>query len=104
MKPLDIIFEQDDFIVINKPAGMLSIPDRTQSAESLKDILQKKYPQVFTVHRLDKDTSGVIVFAKNEQTHQYLSTAFEERMVEKYYTGIVHGTLAQKEGRIDAPI
>jgi 23S rRNA pseudouridine1911/1915/1917 synthase len=104
MKPLDIIFEQDDFIAINKPAGMLSIPDRTQSAESLKDILQKKYPQVFTVHRLDKDTSGVIVFARNEQMHQYLSTAFEERMVEKYYAGIVRGILAQKEGRIDAPI
>ena len=103
-KPLDIIFENDDFIAINKPAGMLSIPDRTQSSESLKDILQKKYPEIFTIHRIDRDTSGLIIFAKNETTHQFLSQAFEERLVEKDYVGLVHGSLSQKEGTIEAPI
>ena len=99
-----IVFENDDFVAINKPAGLLSIPDRTQSAVSLKDMLIEKYGSIFTVHRLDKDTSGMIVFAKNEATHKFLSQAFEERKVEKYYRGIVHGSLAEKKGTIDAPI
>jgi 23S rRNA pseudouridine1911/1915/1917 synthase len=99
-----IIFENDDFIVINKPAGLLSIPDRTQSAPSLKDLLAEKYGAIFTVHRIDRDTSGIIVFAKNEATHKYLSLAFEERRVEKYYYGLVHGLPAESSGTIDAPI
>jgi 23S rRNA pseudouridine1911/1915/1917 synthase len=99
-----IVFENDNFIAINKPAGLLSIPDRTQSEPSLKDMLLHKYGNIFTVHRLDKDTSGMIVFAKNEVTHKFLSQAFEERRVEKYYQGIVHGSPAEKKGTIDAPI
>jgi 23S rRNA pseudouridine1911/1915/1917 synthase len=99
-----IVFENDDFVAINKPAGLLSIPDRTQSAVSLKDMLIEKYGSIFTVHRLDKDTSGMIIFAKHEAAHKFLSQAFEERKVEKYYRGIVHGSLAEKKGTIDAPI
>jgi 23S rRNA pseudouridine1911/1915/1917 synthase len=99
-----IVFENDNFIAINKPAGLLSIPDRTQSEPSLKDMLLHKYGTIFTVHRLDKDTSGMIVFAKNETTHKFLSLAFEERRVEKYYQGIVHGSPTEKKGTIDAPI
>jgi 23S rRNA pseudouridine1911/1915/1917 synthase len=100
----EIIFENENFIVINKPTGLLSIPDRMQSEISLKDMLIHKYGEIFTVHRLDKGTSGVIVFAKNEQTHKQLSQSFEEREVEKYYIGIVHGKMQNKEGTIDAPI
>ena len=100
----DTIYENDDFVVINKPAGLFSIPDRTRSAESLKEILQRKYGEIFTVHRLDKDTSGLIVFAKNEKAHQFLSKSFEERSVEKYYLGIVHGTLKPNVGSIREPI
>lgn len=99
-----IIFEDDNFIAINKAAGLLSIPDRMQSEVSLKDMLLAKYGTIFTVHRLDKDTSGIILFAKNETTHKFLSQAFEERRVEKYYQGIVHGLPAEKKGTIDAPI
>jgi 23S rRNA pseudouridine1911/1915/1917 synthase len=98
------VVENENFIAINKPAGLLSIPDRTQSEPSLKDILIAKYGNIFTVHRIDKDTSGMIVFAKNEATHKFLSLAFEERKVEKFYQGIVHGLPAQKSGTIDAPI
>lgn len=83
---------------------MLSIPDRMQSETSLKDILLAIYGSIFTVHRLDKETSGVIVFAKNEQTHKYLSLAFENRNVEKYYAGIVIGTPHNESGTIDAAI
>lgn len=98
------IFENDDFIAINKPAGMLSIPDRTQSEPSLKDHLLKLYGSIFVVHRLDKDTSGIVLFAKNEATHKYLSQRFENREVEKYYLGIVIGKMQTEEGIIEAPI
>ena len=101
---LDIIFENDTFLAINKPAGQLSIPDRAQSEPSLKDMLINKYGVIYTVHRLDKDTSGLILFAKNDHTHRFLSRMFEEREVEKYYTGIVIGSPNEKEGLIDAPI
>lgn len=104
MKPLDIIFENEEFIALNKPAGVLSIPDRTQSSESLKDILIKKYGEIFTVHRLDRDTSGVIIFAKTELAHQFLSRAFEDRIVEKFYLGLVHGSMINSKGTVDAPI
>ncbi|MGI8950475.1 MAG: RluA family pseudouridine synthase [Chitinophagaceae bacterium] len=99
-----IIFENENFVAINKPANMLSIPDRTQSETSLKDLLKEKYGEIFTVHRLDKGTSGVIVFAKNETTHKQLSQLFESREVEKYYVGLVHGNLIPASGTIDESI
>lgn len=101
---IQIIFENDDFIAIDKPAGMLSIPDREQSEKSLKDLLIEKYGHIFTVHRLDKDTSGLILFAKNETTHKYLSQLFEGRKIEKYYVGVVLGKLTQESGLIEAPL
>ncbi|MES2429608.1 MAG: RluA family pseudouridine synthase [Bacteroidota bacterium] len=101
---LDIIFENDHFLAINKPAGMLSIPDREQSQPSLKDKLIEKYGSIFTIHRLDRETSGIILFAKNEATHKYFSKIFEEREVEKYYMGLVLGSPSNKKGTIDAGI
>jgi 23S rRNA pseudouridine1911/1915/1917 synthase len=100
----DIIFENGDFIAVNKPSGMLTIPDREQTEKSLKEFLIDKYGSIFVVHRLDKDTSGLVVFAKNETTHKYLCKIFEERKVEKFYLGIVVGEPAEKTGIIDAPI
>jgi 23S rRNA pseudouridine1911/1915/1917 synthase len=117
-----IIADTPDFIVLNKPAGLLSIPDREGKDISLKKLLIEKYARpddpnvhdpagqvagpgsIFTVHRLDKDTSGVIVFAKNEAVHRHLSQQFETRQTEKIYLGLVLGSLAEKEGSIDAPI
>ena len=101
---IQIVFENDEFVAINKPAGMLSIPDRAQSEKSLKEFLIEKYGQIFTVHRLDKDTSGLIVFAKTEATHKFFSILFEERKIEKYYMGVVLGMPATTSGLIDAPI
>lgn len=98
------IFENDQFIVLNKPSGLLSIPDREQTQISLKDLLIEKYGSIFTVHRLDKETSGIILFAKDETTHKYFSQQFEGRTVEKFYVGIVHGSLPEKTGTIDAAI
>lgn len=99
-----IIYQNDDFIVINKPAGMLSIPDRKQTETSLKDILLKELGSIYTVHRLDKETSGAIVFAKSEESHKQLSQLFEGREVKKVYNGLVHGIPYPAEGTIDVPI
>lgn len=89
---------------MNKPSGLLSIPDREGKDISLKKLLIEKYGNIFTVHRLDKDTSGLIVFAKNEATHKHLSMQFEARQTVKIYLGLVLGSLAEKKGTIDAPI
>lgn len=99
-----IVFENDDFIAINKPSGLLTIPDRLQSEKSLKEYLKDKFGEIFTVHRLDKDTSGLVLFAKNEATHKYLGKLFEDRQIEKYYVGIVLGSPINTSGSIEAPI
>lgn len=99
-----IVFENEDLVALNKPSGILSIPDREGKEMSLKNLLQQKYGQIFTVHRLDKDTSGLIAFAKNEVTHRHLSLQFEERQTEKIYTGLVIGSPANKTGTINKPI
>jgi len=104
MNSLEIIAQNDHFIAVNKPAGLLSIPDREGKEVSLKQLLQQQLGQVFTVHRLDRETSGIIVFAKDPETHKFLSQAFEERNVEKYYVGLVNGLLSEKQQTIDAPI
>jgi 23S rRNA pseudouridine1911/1915/1917 synthase len=98
------VFENDDFIALNKPSGLLSIPDREGKEISLKILLQEKYGPIFTVHRLDRDTSGIIVFAKNEEMHRHLSKQFEERQTGKIYLGLVTGSPANKKGSINAPI
>lgn len=100
---LDIIFENEDMIVINKPAGLLSIPDHLGKEVSLKKILQEKYPSIYTVHRLDQLTSGLILFAKNAEAHQTLSQLFEGREIVKKYLGLVLGQ-PPANGEIDAPI
>lgn len=99
-----IVFEDDDFVAMNKPSGLLSIPDREGKVVSLKSLLQEKYGQTFTVHRLDKDTSGLIVFAKNETAHRHLSMQFEERQTEKIYVGLVLGSPTNQTGTINLPI
>jgi 23S rRNA pseudouridine955/2504/2580 synthase/23S rRNA pseudouridine1911/1915/1917 synthase len=100
----EIIFENDDCIVLNKPSGLYSIPDRKQLEINLKDLLIEKYGIIFTVHRLDAPTSGVILFAKNEQTHKDYTQQFENRLTKKLYTGLVHGSPYEPEGVIEAPM
>jgi len=101
MKLPEILIENENFIALNKPAGLLSVPDRVQSAPSLKDLLIEKFGEIFTVHRLDRETSGVILFAKNAETHQYMSLVFQERHVEKIYHGIVWGVPSSPIGIIE---
>ncbi|MBO9658730.1 MAG: RNA pseudouridine synthase [Chitinophagaceae bacterium] len=99
-----IIFKNDDFIAINKPSGLLSIPDRMGKEISLKAMLQETFGQIYTVHRLDKDTSGLIIFAFNEEAHKHFSQQFEARLTEKIYQGLVIGSPVKEEGSIDARI
>jgi 23S rRNA pseudouridine955/2504/2580 synthase/23S rRNA pseudouridine1911/1915/1917 synthase len=102
---LDIIFENENFVAVNKPAGLLTIPDRhDELLTSLYKSLQQQYDKIFIVHRLDRETSGIILFAKDEATHKYLSQLFEQRNVEKYYLAIIQGALQNKKGIIEEPI
>lgn len=105
MKGFSIIFENDDFIAINKEPGMLTIPDRHDETQlSLYKILNQKYGKIFIVHRLDRNTSGLILFAKNETAHKYFSHLFEQRNIQKKYLGIVRGSMPEKNGSINEPI
>ncbi|RYE22551.1 MAG: RluA family pseudouridine synthase [Sphingobacteriales bacterium] len=102
----EILFENDDLVVLNKPAGMLVIPDRFDTtAMSLNRLLEEKLQQkIWVVHRLDRDTSGAICFAKNEQAHKYMSNVFQEHKVGKFYLGLVHGRVTPEEGTIEKAI
>lgn len=103
---IEILYEDDDMLVANKPAGLLVIPDRFNAdLASLNKVLERQLgQQIWVVHRLDRDTSGVICFAKNEQTHKYLSGLFEAHEVGKFYAGLVLGRVVPEEGRIESPI
>jgi 23S rRNA pseudouridine1911/1915/1917 synthase len=111
--PLDIIFENEDLIVVNKPAGMVVHPSSGHSkgtlvhaalahAPELEGVGGIKRPGV--VHRLDKDTSGVIVLAKNDRTHHWLQNQFRDRQVKKTYLALVDGAPPTPRGKIDAAI
>ncbi len=104
IKP-EIIFEDNDILVLNKPAGILSIPDRfNQNIPNLISWLGKMGTNVIPVHRIDKFTSGVIVFAKNPETHRLLSIDFEARLIDKYYLAICDGRFLSMKGEINAPL
>ncbi len=101
----DIIYEDEHLLLANKPAGLLSIPGRyDKDAHSLLGLLNQRYGKVWTVHRIDRDTSGLIVFARNEEAHRHLSLQFEERRTKKSYLALLEGRLLQGEGLIDSPI
>jgi len=99
-----IIQETENWVALNKPACLLSIPDRKGTDISLKVLLKEKYGDIFTVHRLDKETSGLIVFAKNETAHKHLSLQFELRQTINIYQGLVIGSLMEKKGSINFPL
>lgn len=102
---VELLFEDDDIVILSKPAGVYTIPDRyDKAAFNLYDYLNTKYDKIYTVHRLDKDTSGVMVFAKNAESHRNLNQQFLEQKVNKKYHIVVSGVLRQDEVDIDIPI
>lgn len=99
------IHEDDRIVVINKPAGLLTIPDRyDRNAPSLRAILTEEYGRIFVVHRLDRDTSGMIIFAKDAEAHKNLSYQFESLFVKKIYHVICEGIIPEDYLEIDIPL
>jgi 23S rRNA pseudouridine1911/1915/1917 synthase len=102
---LEVIFEDADLLIVNKPAGITVIPDRIHTDRAtLQSILEKKYGKLFVVHRIDRNTSGVLCFARNAEAHKNVSLQFQNHEVKKFYKALVKGTLMGKEGVIDTPI
>lgn len=111
--PLDIIFENENLMVVNKPAGMVVHPAAGHASGTLVHAALAHAPQMEgiggegrpgVVHRLDKDTSGLILLAKNDLTHRWLVNQFKDRKVEKIYLALVDGQPPSRVGRIEAPV
>lgn len=111
--PLDIVFENDDIIVVNKPAGMVVHPSAGHYSGTLVNAVLGYDPDIEgiggeerpgLVHRLDKETSGLIVLAKNERAHNWLQDQFRLRTVEKTYLALVDGKPPTPSGRVEAAI
>ncbi|MCB0548411.1 MAG: RluA family pseudouridine synthase [Phaeodactylibacter sp.] len=104
LKP-EILFEDEHLIVAHKPPGLLSIPDRfSPEKPNLMALLSQQYGKVWTVHRIDRETSGLICFARTEDAHRHLSLQFEQRTVEKTYLALLDGASLPDEGTIDRPL
>jgi 23S rRNA pseudouridine1911/1915/1917 synthase len=111
--PLEIIFENDDILLVNKPAGMVVHPSAGHATGTLVHAALAYTPKVKgvggvkrpgVVHRLDKDTSGLILLAKNDRAHQWLQNQFKDRQVKKIYLALVDGKPPTPKGRIEAAI
>lgn len=111
--PLDIVFEDDDLIILNKPIGMLVHPSHREKTGTVLNALAhylnqdgKEGPHVRPglIHRLDRDTSGLLVVAKNSRVHARVGSQFEKKQVEKRYLALVEGRVGDDEGTITAPI
>jgi RluA family pseudouridine synthase len=101
----EILFEDDDLVILNKPSGLLVLPDRYDpTIPNLQVLLRETYGQIFVVHRIDKETSGLVVFARKSEAHRALSIQFEDRKTEKVYQAICTGDAGDDEGRINLPI
>ncbi len=109
-KPYAVIHEDDHIVVVDKKAHTLSVPDRFDPTKpNLRDLLISRYGQIYVVHRLDMETSGVMVFAKDEESHAHLSDQFENRKVVKTYlalcqhpvenSGTIHTHIAESKSK-----
>lgn len=111
---MEIIYRDENIIVLNKPPGISAHGGERVSGETVADFLKEKFPEIHTVgddparpgivHRLDKDTSGVMVAARNQKSFEILKSLFQKRLVEKVYWAIVCGAPKEKRGTITLPI
>lgn len=101
----NLIYCDNDIVVVDKVSGVLTIPDRfDKSLPNLRNLLEEKFGRIYVVHRLDKETSGIVVFARNPETHKDLNTKFENQEVERIYHAVVSGWLDKDEFEIDIPL
>jgi 23S rRNA pseudouridine955/2504/2580 synthase/23S rRNA pseudouridine1911/1915/1917 synthase len=109
---LDVLWSDDDYVAVFKPPGLATIPGRGETDSVLERLAAQlglprsgiQDPRLRVVHRLDKETSGVLVFAKNIDAQRHLSHQFQNNQVEKEYLALVYGRPAEASGEIDAPI
>lgn len=103
--PPSVLHEDPDFVIVEKPAGLLSVPGRgAHLADCLIARLQAVWPEVLLVHRLDLDTSGVMVFARSKAAQGAISQQFEQRRVDKHYVARLAGEMAADAGQVDLPL
>ncbi len=103
-KPYAVIYEDDQIVVVDKKAHTLSVPDRFDASKpNLRDLLSSRYGQIYVVHRLDMETSGIMVFAKDDVSHAHLSEQFENRKVIKTYLALCQHP-AERSGTIHTHI
>jgi len=101
---LDIIYQDKNLLVINKPAGLVVHPAGSYTKGTLANALKARFAKFYFVHRLDKDTSGVMLVALNQTTKNWLSRLFEERKIKKTYLALLTGKVIPKEAYLDLPI
>ena len=100
-----LIYADAQLLVVSKPSGMLSVPGRGEEKQDcLIKRVQADYPDALTVHRLDCDTSGLLVLARGKTMHRRLSILYQERQVEKRYVAVVAGQLLQDSGKVNLPL
>ncbi len=103
--PVEILHEDSQLVVVNKPSGLLSVPGKgAHLADCLLTRVQAIFPQALVVHRLDRDTSGVMVFALTPHAQRHLGLQFEKRQVKKVYVARLWGRLEPKRGEVDLPL
>lgn len=104
--PFEIVFEDENIIAVNKPSGLLTIATEKEKERTLYHIVREylvskdKFARIFILHRLDKDTSGIVVFAKNEKVKNQLQENWNEYVKLREYVAVVHGKLKDDSGRI----
>ena len=99
---LQIHYADEQLIVLDKPAGLLSVPGRgADKQDCLSSRVQRRYPEALNVHRLDMETSGLIIMARNPAMQRSLSRLFEQRRIEKHYMAVVDGYVRQQQGSVD---
>lgn len=104
-EPVRVIHADHEVLLVDKPAGLLSVPGKGDHlADCMIVRVQKLYPEALLVHRLDLDTSGVMVFALTRHAQRVLGLQFEERQTKKVYRARLWGRLEPKEGRVDLPL
>ena len=103
--PLEIVHDDHEILLVDKPAGLLSVPGKgPELADCLLSRVQEVFPQALLVHRLDRDTSGIIVFALTPHAQRHLGLQFEKRQTRKTYVARVSGRLEPKTGTVDLPL
>ncbi len=103
--PLDVLHADHEILVLNKPTGLLSVPGKGEHlADCLLSRAQAAFPEALLVHRLDRDTSGVMIFALTAHAQRHLGLQFERRHVRKVYVARVAGEIAEKTGSVELPL